>query len=152
MTLTGAKPTTSLAVPSAPVRDPRTFWRVGVALALPVGPLLVTVARAILPYWTSQDDATIAANIAAHPKAMEALNWIGLPILPFMLITVLGFGISRAAWCARTGRRGNDSGVLRVRDVELGRSLGLSRLGDEHPWLHGWTKWSRCPTSSGIRR
>ena len=92
MTLTGAKPTTSLAVPSAPVRDPRTFWRVGVALALPVGPLLVTVARAMLPYWTSQDDATIAANIAAHPKAMEALNWIGLPILPFMLITVLGLG------------------------------------------------------------
>ena len=92
MTLTGVKPTTSLAVPATPVRDPRTFWRIGVALALPVGPLLVTVARATIPYWTSQDDATIAANIAAHPKAMEVLNWIGLPILPFMLITVLGLG------------------------------------------------------------
>jgi hypothetical protein len=73
-------------------RDPRTFWRVGVALALPIGPLLVTLARAIMPYWTSQDDATIAANIAAHPKTMELMMWLGLPILPFMLITVLGLG------------------------------------------------------------
>jgi hypothetical protein len=92
MTLTSAKPTTSPAISKTAVRDPRTFWRVGIALALPIGPLLVTFARAILPYWTSQDDATIAANIAAHPKAMEVLNWIGLPILPFMLITVLGLG------------------------------------------------------------
>ena len=49
-------------------------------------------------YWTSQDDATIAANIAAHPKTMEAMNWIGLPIVPFMLITVLGLG-----YVARSG-------------------------------------------------
>jgi hypothetical protein len=93
MTLTGAKPTASPSeLRTASVRDPRTFWRVSLALALPVGPLLVTLARAIMPYWTSQDDTTIAANIAAHPKAMELMMWIGLPILPFMLITVLGLG------------------------------------------------------------
>jgi hypothetical protein len=93
MTLIGTKSTTSPAgSETASARDPRTFWRVGLALALPVGPLLVTFARAIMPYWTSQDDATIAANIATHPKTMELMNWIGLPILPFMLITVLGLG------------------------------------------------------------
>jgi hypothetical protein len=93
MTLIGTKSTTSPAeTGTATVRDPRTFWRVGLALALPVGPLLVTLARAIMPYWTSQDDATIATNIAAHPKTMELMNWIGLPVLPFMLITVLGLG------------------------------------------------------------
>ena len=93
MTLISTKSTTSPAEPQiVTARDPRTFWRVGLALALPVGPLLVTFARAIMPYWTSQDDATIAANIAAHPKTMELMNWIGLPVLPFMLITVLGLG------------------------------------------------------------
>jgi hypothetical protein len=95
MTLIGTKSTTSTAeteTETASVRDPRTFWRVGLAVALPVGPLLVTCARAIMPYWTSQDEATIAANIAAHPKTMELMNWIGLPVLPFMLITVLGLG------------------------------------------------------------
>lgn len=93
MTLIATKSTTSqAATETASTRDPRTFWRVGLALALPVGPLLVTFARAIMPYWTSQDDATIAANITAHPKIMELMIWIGLPVLPFMLITVLGLG------------------------------------------------------------
>jgi hypothetical protein len=73
-------------------RDPRTFWRVAVALALPVGPLLVTVARAILPYWTSDDADGIVAGIAAHPERMEVLSWVGLLVVPFMLITVLGLG------------------------------------------------------------
>jgi hypothetical protein len=69
MTLIGTKSTSPQAqTEAATARDPRTFWRVGLALALPIGPLLVTFARAIMPYWTSQDDATIAANIAAHPK------------------------------------------------------------------------------------
>jgi hypothetical protein len=93
MTATSTKITSSpTETKITTARDPRTFWRVGVALALPLGPLLVTLARAIMPYWTSQDDATIAANIAAHPKAMELMIWLGLPILPFMLITVLGLG------------------------------------------------------------
>lgn len=93
MTLIATKSTTSqAATETASTRDPRTFLRVGLALALPVGPLLVTFARAIMPYWTSQDDATIAANITAHPKIMELMIWIGLPVLPFMLITVLGLG------------------------------------------------------------
>jgi hypothetical protein len=93
MTVTGAKTTASAAETRAvTTRDPRTFWRVGVALALPVGPLLVTLVRAIMPYWTSQDDVTIAANIAANPTTMELLNWIGLLVLPFMLITVLALG------------------------------------------------------------
>jgi len=67
----------------------------------------VTFARAIMPYWTSQDDATIAANVAAHPKTMELMNWIGLPVLPFMLITVLGLGYvaRRAPVLAAVGAR-----------------------------------------------
>lgn len=93
MTATSTKITTSPSeIKITTARDPRSFWRVGVALALPIGPLLVTLARAIMPYWTSQDDATIAANIAAHPKTMELMIWLGVPLLPFMLITVLGLG------------------------------------------------------------
>lgn len=99
MTHTGTEPRSEpLETKTAAVRDPRTFWRVAVALALPVGPLLVTTARAIMPYWTDQDTATIVAGIAAHPGTMAVLNWVGLAIVPFMLITVLGLG-----WVARRG-------------------------------------------------
>jgi hypothetical protein len=79
-------------------RDPRTFWRVLIAIALPIGPLLVTAARALLPYWTNQDSETIARNILAHPGRMELLGWLGLPIVPLMLTTVLALG-----WVARRG-------------------------------------------------
>jgi hypothetical protein len=52
MTLIGTKSTSPQAqTEAATARDPRTFWRVGLALALPIGPLLVTFARAIMPYW-----------------------------------------------------------------------------------------------------
>jgi hypothetical protein len=129
MTLTGTKPPATAELRNtAAVPDPRTFWRVGLALALPVGPLLVTLARAIMPYWTSQDDTTIAANIAAHPKMMEVMNWIGLPVLPFMLITVLGLGYLARRARPRVGGGGDHSDVLRVRNVELSWSIGLPRL------------------------
>lgn len=93
MTVTGTPPATDPpATKTAATRDPRTFWRVAVALALPAGPLLVTVSRALMPYWTNQDRAAVVAGIAAAPGRMELLNWIGLIIIPAMLITVLGLG------------------------------------------------------------
>lgn len=74
------------------VRDFRPFWRVALAIALPVGPLLVTLARAVMPYWTSDDPATAMAAIAAAPDTMNVLVWLGALLTPCMLISMLTLG------------------------------------------------------------
>ena len=74
------------------VRDLRPFWRISLALALPLGPLLITVARAILPYWTNDDPATIVAKTAAAPEIMDVLLWVGALLTPCMIISMLTLG------------------------------------------------------------
>lgn len=74
------------------VRDLRPFWRVTLAVALPVGPLIVTGARAAMPYWTSDDPATAVAKISAAPDTMAALAWFALLTTPFMLVSMLTLG------------------------------------------------------------
>lgn len=78
--------------PEVDVRDLRPFWRVTLAIALPVGPLLVTLARAILPYWTSDDPATIVAKTAAAPETMNLLIWLGALLTPAMIVSMLTLG------------------------------------------------------------
>ena len=89
MTLT-AEPTTTR--PADRTRDPRTAWRVALAIALPIGPLLVTLARAVMPYWTSDDPATVVAKMAAAPGAMNALLWLGALLTPFVIVSMLTLG------------------------------------------------------------
>jgi hypothetical protein len=80
------------ALPETGVRDLRPVWRVALALALPAGPLLVTLARAVMPYWTSDDWAVVVAKVAAAPGAMAALNWLGALLTPAMLVSMLTLG------------------------------------------------------------
>jgi hypothetical protein len=81
-----------LAEPDARVRDLRPLWRVALAIASPIGPLLVTLARAVMPYWTSDDPATAMAKIAAAPNTMDALMWLGVFLTPCMIISMLTLG------------------------------------------------------------
>jgi hypothetical protein len=81
-----------VAQPRTEVRDLRTFWRVALAIALPLGPLLVTVVRAILPYWTDDDTATVLAKTAAAPETMNVLIWLGAFLTPCMTISMLTLG------------------------------------------------------------
>jgi hypothetical protein len=90
MTLT-AEPTVSAPAASR-TRDLRTFWRVALAIALPVGPLLVTAARAVMPYWTSDDAATVVAKTAAAPELSNLLVWLGAFLTPCMIISMLTLG------------------------------------------------------------
>ena len=78
--------------PATRVRDLRPFWRVTLAVALPIGPLIVTAVRAVLPYWTSDDPATAVAKIAAAPDTMATLAWLGVLTTPFMLVSMLTLG------------------------------------------------------------
>ena len=90
MTLTAERDV--LAPPDQTPRDLRPFWRIALAVALPVGPLLVTVARAVMPYWTSDDPATIVAKVAEAPATMNLLIWLGALLTPCMIISMLTLG------------------------------------------------------------
>jgi hypothetical protein len=81
-----------LTQPGARVRDLRPLWRVALAIALPVGPLLVTLARAVLPYWTNDDPATMVAKIGAATDTMSLLMWLGAFLTPCMIISMLTLG------------------------------------------------------------
>jgi multisubunit Na+/H+ antiporter MnhB subunit len=93
--------TTTTASPQATVerRDLRRFWRLLIAIALPIGPLGVTIMRGFLPYWTSDDSQVITEKIAAHQDVMNALSWVMLICFPPLLLgmLVLGYVARRGA-------------------------------------------------------
>lgn len=89
MTMTDER---TLTRTEAGVRDLRPFWRMALAIALPVGPLLVTLVRAVMPYWTSDDPATVVAKVAAAPDAMNTMLWVGALLTPAMIISMLTLG------------------------------------------------------------
>lgn len=86
MTVTTAPPQTTA------VRDLRTLWRVLIAVALPIGPLLVTILRGITPYWTNDDPATMIAKTLANPDTMNTSAWLGFFVMPPLVISMLAIG------------------------------------------------------------
>jgi hypothetical protein len=83
--------------PPRAVRDMRRTWRVAAAVSIVAAPLLVTVLRAVMPYWTDGDQAEIVAGIAGSPGRAAAVNWLGLLAYPALLLLPLavGFAIRR---------------------------------------------------------
>jgi len=75
-----------------PARDLRRLWRVAVALTLPVGPLLIAVSRGILPYWSTDSGEIIVARSLADLPAMETIAWLGLLMMPCLLLSTLALG------------------------------------------------------------
>lgn len=94
MTTTQQNSTAAAAAPSAttPPRDMRRTWRRLAAASLVLGPLGVTVIRAVMPYWTNDSTAEMVAGMAASPGQAAALNWIGLLVYPFLLLSALAMG------------------------------------------------------------
>lgn len=84
--------TTSATTPTRPARDLRGFWRIALALTLPLGPLLITVFRGVMPYWTSDDPTTAVSKIAAAPELMNTLLMMSVALTPLMIVTVLTLG------------------------------------------------------------
>jgi hypothetical protein len=73
-------------------RDLRRFWRILIAVTLPIGPLGVTVARAFLPYWTNDDSATIVDKLLGNPDTVQVLQWVGLVMMAPLLGAMLSLG------------------------------------------------------------
>jgi Domain of unknown function (DUF4386) len=72
-------------------RDLRRFWRLLIAVVLPIGPLGGT-ARGIMPYWTTDDGRTIVEKSAAHPDVLNATAWMMLVLFPSLLLGMLVLG------------------------------------------------------------
>lgn len=73
-------------------RDLRRTWRRLAAASLVLGPLGVTVIRAVMPYWTDDSTAEMVAGMAAAPGRAEAMNWIALVVTPFLMLSALAMG------------------------------------------------------------
>ncbi len=87
MSTTTASPRTT-----AERRDLRRFWRLMIAIMLPIGPLGVVISRGLMPYWTNDEERVIAEKIAAHTDVMNALSWVMLVAFPPLLLGVLVLG------------------------------------------------------------
>lgn len=92
MTTTTTTTPGGTAGPVAPPRDLRRRWRRLAALCLVVGPLGVTAIRAVMPYWTSDEHSVLVAGIAQDPGRAAAMNWIGVLVTPFLLLSALAMG------------------------------------------------------------
>lgn len=80
-------------------RDLRRVWRLLIAVALPIGPLGVTVVRGIMPYWTSDDSASMVEKSVAEPGLLATMSWLSLVFTPPLLLgmLVLGYVARRGA-------------------------------------------------------
>lgn len=78
--------------PPAPARDLRRFTRRAAALAIVTGPVMVTIIRAVMPYWTDDAPETGIAKIAAAPGAITLVNWLSVLSYPFLLLGALAIG------------------------------------------------------------
>lgn len=73
-------------------RDLRRFWRLLIAALIPLGPLGITVGRAVMPFWTDMDGRQIIESTIAHPETSAGMAWLGLATYPAMLTGVLALG------------------------------------------------------------
>lgn len=74
----------------APARDLRRTWRIVAAVCIVTGPILVTVLRALMPYWTGDDPAASVSAMAEAPGRTAAFNWLSVLCFPFVVGGVLG--------------------------------------------------------------
>lgn len=65
---------------ATPVKTPVEIgWvRLVAAVILPIGPAAVAVLRFVLPYYTVDDPAAMAAGVAGNPGSHSAVLWLGL--------------------------------------------------------------------------
>ena len=75
-----------------PTRDLRRTWRLSLAVLLPLGPLLVTISRAIMPSFSSDDRLEIVTDSLADTTALSAGIWLGFFAIPLLLIGTLAVG------------------------------------------------------------
>jgi len=77
-------------------RDPRTLWRVLLAVTAPLVAIYVAAARFLLPYDLSDSPEAIFAAMVAHPFFQAITAWFGTALAPTCVS-----GVVAVAWVTR---------------------------------------------------
>ena len=72
------------------------FQRVGLVAVVVLGPLSVTVLRAVLPYHAADDSATIATTVADHSTVQSLVLWLTLTAALTLVPAVITVGLLAA--------------------------------------------------------
>jgi len=82
--------TTTAETKPAPTKDSGQRLRlIALAVIAPIGPLAIAGIRAVLPYSTAEDNAGIAADVAANQSAQSTVLWLSLFASLTLVIGVL---------------------------------------------------------------
>lgn len=82
--------TTTVDTKPAPTKDSgRRLRLTALAVIAPIGPLAIAGIRAVLPYSTAEDNAGIAADVAANQSAQSTVLWLSLVASLTLVIGVL---------------------------------------------------------------
>lgn len=73
---------------------------------MPIGPLAIAVLRAILPYYTTDSNAAVAAKIAAHQGAETTVLWLVFAALLTLIPGVIALGMLARRHAPRLGTTG----------------------------------------------
>jgi hypothetical protein len=80
--------------------------RIALAILMPIGPLAIAVVRGILPYTTTDSNATLAANVAAHQSAEMTAVWLTFVALLTLIPGVIALGMLARRHSPRLGTAG----------------------------------------------
>jgi len=80
--------------------------RAGLAAVVVLGPLSITILRAIVPYHAADDSAAIAAKVAGHPNAETVVLWLTLVAMLTVVPAVIAVGLLAARHARRLGTWG----------------------------------------------
>lgn len=117
-----SSPQTTLESPT-PARDLRRTWRIVAAVCIVAGPLLVTVLRVLMPYWTGDDPASSVAAMAEAPGRTAAFVWLSVLCFPFVVGGVLGTAYAVRRFTPRLALIGGGFGFI---GLTLASMLGSS--------------------------
>jgi hypothetical protein len=82
------------------------FDRRALAVLMPVGPLAIAVVRAILPYNTTDSNATMAAKVAEHQGVEGVVIWLTFVALLTLIPGVIALGLLARRHAPRLGTTG----------------------------------------------
>jgi hypothetical protein len=82
------------------------FDRRALAILMPIGPLAIAVVRAILPYNTTNSNATMAAKVAEHQGVEGVVIWLTFVALLTLIPGVIALGMLARRGAPRLGTTG----------------------------------------------
>ena len=82
------------------------FDRRALAVIMPIGPLAIAIVRGILPYKTTDSNATLAAQVASHQGTETLVVWLTFIAMLTLIPGVIAVGLMARRGAPRLGTVG----------------------------------------------